>query len=325
MPVILKRYFRSPADPRDRLGHEYGFLSLCLSGGIRSIPKPLAADPDLGMALYSEVLGRALRPEEISAVHVAAAMAFVAEVNRCGMLPEAQRLPLASEACFSLGAHVATVARRIDRLVNISPEDALDRDALDFVRGPVHSAWRALGSELESQTAAHPRLSLPLSADERVISPSDFGFHNALVSPEGKLSFLDFEYAGWDDPAKLLGDFFGQPAKPIPFDQFKVAIDVLSKAVAEPEWMAHRAQILWPLYQLKWVTILLNEFLPVGRARRAFSDGTAVSLERRQIQLSKAQSALERMQPFSARHKACPPAADAITTEGSDYRPGGPP
>jgi len=50
-----------------------------------------------------------------------------------------------------------------------------------------------------------------LPADETCLSPSDFGFHNALVDPSGALSFLDFEYAGRDDPAKPVSDFFCQP------------------------------------------------------------------------------------------------------------------
>ena len=47
------------------------------------------------------------------------------------------------------------------------------------------------------------------------MSPSDFGFHNALATPGGRLVFIDFEYAGWDDPAKLANDFFCQPAVPV--------------------------------------------------------------------------------------------------------------
>src|SRR5258708_29751946 len=41
-----------------------------------------------------------------------------------------------------------------------------------------------------------------------------FGFHNALLRPSQELCFLDFEYAGHDDPAKMVGDFFSQPAIP---------------------------------------------------------------------------------------------------------------
>src|SRR5690606_1492036 len=41
----------------------------------------------------------------------------------------------------------------------------------------------------------------------RLLSPSDFGFHNMLRRDDGSLAFIDFEYFGWDDPAKLAADF----------------------------------------------------------------------------------------------------------------------
>lgn len=292
--LILKRYFRSPHDPRDRLGHEFGFLSLCLSVGIRSVPQPLAAASDLGMALYTEEPGRPIEPEEVSGARVAEAMAFVREVSRHRARPEAQALPPGSEACFTLEEHLIAVSRRLGRLANLDPADSLDRDARKFIQGPVQMAWETVRAGIERQVMAYPRLSAPLLPEERILSPSDFGFHNALVRPDGRLVFLDFEYAGWDDPAKLLGDFFCQPAKPAPLDRFAAAIESLAEVTSDPEWMAHRAQLLWPLYQLKWVAIVLNEFLPVGGDRRAFSGGEAVTLKRREAQLAKAHAALAR-------------------------------
>ena len=38
-------------------------------------------------------------------------------------------------------------------------------------------------------------------------SPSDFGFHNILCE-DGRLNFVDFEYAGIDDLAKSARRFF---------------------------------------------------------------------------------------------------------------------
>ena len=67
----------------------------------------------------------------------------------------------------------------------------------------------------------------PLDPAERCLSPSDFGFHNAILANDGRLRFIDFEYAGWDDPSKLICDFFCQPAVPAPpqaFDRFATAI-----------------------------------------------------------------------------------------------------
>jgi hypothetical protein len=50
-----------------------------------------------------------------------------------------------------------------------------------------------------------------LAADRRTLSPSDFGLHNAIRRPDGSLAFVDFEYFGWDDPAKTLVDFVLHP------------------------------------------------------------------------------------------------------------------
>ena len=47
-----------------------------------------------------------------------------------------------------------------------------------------------------------------ISIPNRILSPSDFGLHNT-ISKKNKLYFFDFEYFGWDDPIKLICDFFG--------------------------------------------------------------------------------------------------------------------
>ena len=53
-----------------------------------------------------------------------------------------------------------------------------------------------------------------LLPEHRCISPSDFGFHNAIKTLDG-VKFIDFEFAGWDDPCKALIDFMLQPKVPI--------------------------------------------------------------------------------------------------------------
>src|SRR5439155_7608032 len=117
--------------------------------------------------------------------------------------------------------------------------------------------------------------------------------------------FIDFEYAGWDDPAKLICDFFCQPAVPAP----AAAFDRFARAVAAelPDPAAHfaRASLLLPVYRIKWVCILLNDFLPVGGSRRAFS-GSAVEQETRKVnQLAKARAALAAaLTPVSTRKVA---------------------
>jgi thiamine kinase-like enzyme len=47
----------------------------------------------------------------------------------------------------------------------------------------------------------------PLPKSQKILSPSDFGMHNAIFDCTGHFTFIDFEYFGWDDPAKLVADF----------------------------------------------------------------------------------------------------------------------
>ena len=110
-----------------------------------------------------------------------------------------------------------------------------------------------------------------LSLSNRCLSPSDFGFHNALIDEKGHATFLDFEYAGRDDPAKLICDFFCQPelAPPLPhYADFTGRLATALDLADEDLW---RARLLLNAYRIKWVCIMLNEFQSVGARRRAFA------------------------------------------------------
>ena len=93
---------------------------------------------------------------------------------------------------------------------------------------------------------------------KQTLSPSDFGFQNMLVAG-GKLQFLDFEYSGWDDPAKLISDFACHPEYPVIWEQARRFGERVSERIRMPE-VFKRAETLLPLYRLKWCCILLNEF-----------------------------------------------------------------
>jgi len=91
-----------------------------------------------------------------------------------------------------------------------------------------------------------------LDASTRCVSPSDFGFHNALRTPSG-VKFLDFEFAGWDDPTKLVADFYLQPRVPV-----RPRKEILSDAMpSSTKGLAARYSVLFPILELKWRCIIL--------------------------------------------------------------------
>lgn len=295
--ALLKAYFHHPEDPRDRLATEYGFCAFAWSHGVRALPQPLAADPVHHLAVYEFVHGRRLNPGEVTADHVAQALAFYRDLNRCR--EDAHDLPAASEACFSLADHLATVQRRVDRLAGISAADPVGAEAADFLRDDLLPAWKEVASEVQTQAATRGlALAEPLSDADRCLSPSDFGFHNALQESGGRLRFLDFEYAGWDDPTKLVCDFFHQPAVPVPAEHCESFAQQIAESLGDPAYHRARFSLLMPVYRLKWCCILLNDFLLAGGARRHFARVSAEDpqtlAQRKARQLAKAREMLPR-------------------------------
>jgi len=92
-----------------------------------------------------------------------------------------------------------------------------------------------------------------------------------LLDNVGRLRFIDFEYAGWDDPVKMVCDFFLQPAIPVSlsyFDEFSAA--TLGHYRDFPI-LQRRAVIMRPFFALKWCCIMLNSFVPDLARRGIFA------------------------------------------------------
>jgi Ser/Thr protein kinase RdoA (MazF antagonist) len=288
-PVALKRYFSDPRDGRDRLATEWEFLDRAWQEGVRSIPQALSRDKPAQAALYSFVPGRKLSAAELGARHIEAAADFIVAINA---KPHAS-LPPASDACFSLADHLEIVSRRLLRLAALDPQTPHVREAERFVAAGLRPAWEAVQAHLVREVRAlgfdlHQRL----TNAECCLSPSDFGFHNALATDAGTLVFLDFEYAGCDDPAKLVVDFFCQPQVPVSYEYCERFIARLTDGLRLDAAASARCRLLRDICRIKWVCIMLNDFLPVGAARRAFADGSERDL-RCATQLDKAKAKLD--------------------------------
>jgi hypothetical protein len=268
-PLVLKRYFTDSRDPRDRLRVEWEFLQHAWSRGIRVIPEPLACDAAMHAGLYSFAEGRKLLATELKPVHIDAAIDFVLAVNvrPCVVLAPG------SEACFTLTEHIATVERRVGRMATLDADAPHAKEAEAFISKRLLPAWHAVRLKLAADAqAAGISMEQALAADDRCLSPSDFGFHNALIDDLGRVTFLDFEYAGSDDPAKLVSDFFCQPEIPVPIEYHAGFIARVADGFGLDEKGRARCRMLLDAYRIKWTCIILNDFLPLGAARRAFAD-----------------------------------------------------
>ena len=291
---IIKQYYPTKHNLRDRLSSEYRFSEFLWHHNIHRIPMPIACDPSNHLAFFGYIDGRRISPEEITEDHINQALDFFHAINTWRTSEDARELPDAAEACFSLGEHIGLTGKRVLSLERMGISSSLDKKAQGFVRDELRPAWDAVRKKalfLAKDSGIGP--DQPVPGRDRRLSPSDFGFHNALVNERGRLFFLDFEYAGWDDPAKTVCDFFCQPEIPVPEQFFPLVTESILAGMEDVALHRRRIGILRPVYQVKWCCIVMNEFLPRGKSRRAFMEKPSGSESVKEEQLRKAGNILQ--------------------------------
>jgi thiamine kinase-like enzyme len=281
-PHAGKVYFGQRRHDRSRLEVEFNALQFLWNHGVRCVPKPVAANAQTGHAVYEFIDGTRLSASDVTETDVDTAVEFLATLKRLGSEPDAAALPPAAEACFSTQAIVENLRTRLARVATVP---ALGEFLDGWFRPALERVTERLPSEKE----------LPL--EQRTLSPSDFGFHNALRRPDGQLIFLDFEYFGWDDPAKMVSDFLLHPALELPEPlKRRFAAGVYRRFDANKS-LAKRVETLYPLFGLKWCLIMLNEFVPEDLRRRGFASGGSLDRVAAQSrQLDKARRMLARIE-----------------------------
>jgi hypothetical protein len=125
-----------------------------------------------------------------------------------------------------------------------------------------------------------------------IISPSDFGTHNSLLTTDRRLFFIDFEYAGRDSLFKLLGDIYWHPGSNLTVSQ-RVALITPYLQSATDQATFRNVRLFMGL---KWSLLLLNEFIPFNLQKRisallGAADGQSI----KQQQLEKSTKMLERL------------------------------
>ncbi|MCY2986355.1 MAG: aminoglycoside phosphotransferase family protein [Planctomycetota bacterium] len=292
--LLLKQFFSAASDDRDRYGAEIALVEFAWRHGIRAVPQLLACSREGRLALLEFLKGRPVAAAEVDESLLQQAVRFCQQLQAVQADPAARSLPTAAEACFSVDQHLACLERRLARLRLIPLESDLQREALHFVQSELEPRWRDIRSRvLVGCQATGIRPEQALEQRDRCLSPSDFGFHNALLEAHGNLRFFDFEYAGWDDPAKLVCDFFCQVEVPVPRRFLGSFANGIASGLPIPARLLNRIDLLLPVFQLKWCCIILNEFLPAGRSRRRFSSPDLRPERRPEVQLQKARRLLE--------------------------------
>ncbi|HJO88035.1 MAG: phosphotransferase [Alphaproteobacteria bacterium] len=296
--VAAKCYPSQKEDPRDRLGAEFRGLGFLAEQGVGpALPQPVAADREAGVALYEWIEGEAVSasdPEARRPGDVDQALVLLAKLHELRLTPGAKALPPGSDPCFSAADLTAEIAGRRIRLGEVAEEhDSLQAFLLkEFDPALEEAAQRAA----RAYEAAGMDFDTAIPERECTLSPSDFGFHNARRRTDGSLVFLDFEYFGWDDPAKLTADILLHPGMVLSADEEAEFRQGLADINREDKTYGARLSALWSLFGLRWCLILLNEFLPERWFRRAHANGGRNRETAQARQLDKSRAMLHRVE-----------------------------
>ena len=294
--VFALKLFPPPAgDGRDRRAAEVEALRLMQACGIADVARVIAADPARHGALLSWLDGAPIAAPNDADIDAAAAFLAALHALRSTGPARAFGRP-AAEACLS----GREVARQIDaRLATLLALDAAEPALGRFLHAEFGPALAASLARAERAfTAAGLDFATPLPQEQQSLVPADFGFHNCLRGADGRLKFVDFEYFGWDDPVKLTADMLHHPGTPLATPQAARLRAAAQRIYGDDPAFAPRLAALFPLFGLRWVLILLNEFLPARWDRRVAAGDTESWDAAKARQLARARDLLARLAPL---------------------------
>lgn len=291
----LKRYPTIAEDARDRLGVERDTLQFFSRHHVSPVPVWIAGKPPY--ALMSWIEGEL--PQQVSEGDIDACLAFLTQIHRLSTTPDARQLKAASEACLSGAEIERQITARRQKLHDKASHDPLLMDFLQQAFAPQQQKCLATARDGYATDGMDFARDLPPFA--RTLIPADFGLHNALKAADGTLTFIDFEYFGWDDPVKLTADFLLHPAMSLSAVQQQRFMQGMLHLFAQDTQFAARLRWLLPCFGLRWTLILLNEFLPECLQARAFARGETDLGTLKQQQLAKARQMLDASQTLVAQ------------------------
>ena len=269
---VIKVYGEKRRDGYERMRREATFMSIANRIAPRYCPRLLHVDYDnccIAMEFVDgDTIRRGMTP---STMHIQKAIDFMKLLNAEAHNQSWSEMPRAAEAFLSLTDHLNNIESRIKKMsVEHLEKEMRDRAAsiMDILRNEYDEIHKKVTRRIDAGLAKNS-----IEEHDTWLSPGDFGFHNAVCGDKD-VKFIDFEFAGLDDPAKTIIDFNLQPRNLIGLGRFYLleAVDV-----AMLDSVLKRCSDLLPILRIKWVCIILNILVPDRLEEIVPSSGTVRS------------------------------------------------
>jgi len=291
-----KHYLQLREDSRPRLQAEFDHLSALWQLGFRNIPQPIQKKGS--RAIYSLVEGASVASGSAKEKEIEKILSFLTRLSDVDSKLRVFSILPAADSRSCLGDYIDQIEKRSDRISMGAKGFAWENEIIhfmkerlspykDFIFNKFYDSIESFGWDLQR----------PFKKNEQMFSPSDLGFHNILVDTEGggELYFLDFEYSGWDDPAKLLADFFHHVAQQVPWEHKWYLLDHFAAHRYQDPGFLKRWETIIDLIGLEWVLIVLNVADPNEMQRKRFASPSLDPADLVKTRLIKANEMIDEM------------------------------
>ena len=292
----LKLYPDKNLDYRERQQIEFDALKLLERESFKNIPSTVFKNDQLNISAFTWIEGT--EPKIINHDHINQAIKFIKKLKKISLSNNFKNKK-ASEACLSYIELTRQISHKADNLLNQNKDEKTLGKFISEKLSPISEEFIQKGEIIwpaESRT-------LNLKKKKRILSPSDFGFHNSLATKNKKLYFIDFDYFGWDDPVKLVADFYWHPGMNLNSSLKKLWLNKATKIFKEDDiFFKERLHAALPLYGIRWILIILNIFDDNVASRRLHANKISKTelKEIKKIQLDKADKMLTDILNFNS-------------------------
>tara|TARA_Y100000590_G_scaffold260041_1_gene292105 strand:+ start:4205 stop:5851 length:1647 start_codon:yes stop_codon:yes gene_type:complete len=252
----IKYYPDQQLDSRPRLDREFIALELLSNNKLNCVPKPINKNSILNIGAYEWINGEKIENPTIEDMDQV--IDFVKKLMILSNNIKFEKIDKASEACLSYDELIHQIEKRFIRL---QEKNIKSKDLSEFLNTMFYPLWNNI-KEKSSVVWPEESRGKNLHQAKQILSPSDFGFHNCLKGDDGYLKFIDFEYFGWDDPVKLTADFIWHPGMNLNSKLKKKWKSAMIKLFVKDNFFIERLNIAMPIYGMRWIMIILNDFLP---------------------------------------------------------------
>ncbi len=255
---IIKGYQPIEAGQRDRFVAEAQFLMYANQVANSYVPNLLSVDGERRCIVMEYLVGKAYAEGSIlKESDIDDAVGFFSLLNQDHSQAVALITMDAADGFLKISEHLENVLERLNEMsANHLPLKLQSRakQTIQLLR----NAFIPL-EDLTRKSLFSGLIEDALPTNKRCISPSDFGFHNAIRTKQG-VKFFDFEFGGWDDPAKAIVDFTLQPKVPTGQRHFALLRSLSSEEHCD---VVPRAKVLKPILELKWACIIAGFLRPL--------------------------------------------------------------